>query len=211
MFIVLEGADCSGKTTQAKMLVDKLRATAGCEILHIACPTQSPAGCAARVCLKQDANWKSISNDPLIPAILLQSAMAADRYSVVGAIQECLRSGGIVIADRWTQSGLVYSAESGLDTSWITAMQSSLPTADLTIILDVDIETLISRLKTRDVSEIYETRSFQERILKRYRALGQILSSSQPKLWRVINGAQEQAFVHARIFEAVLTRRRDFV
>jgi len=86
MFIALEGPDCSGKTTQVVNLVNRLRAFSGCEVLRIDCPTGSPAGSAARACLKQGLDWKMISSDPLLPRILIQSAMVADRYGVAGAI-----------------------------------------------------------------------------------------------------------------------------
>jgi dTMP kinase len=212
MFIALEGPDCAGKTTQAEKLVNRLRAFAGCEVLPITCPTGSPAGHAARACLKQGIDWKSIFNDPLLPETLIQSAMIADRYGVVGAIQECIRCGGVVVADRWKQSGEIYGAVDGLDVDWITASQSSLPDPDLNILLDLNVEEISSRLKSRGAApEMYENIDFQRQVAKRYHDAWLPKMHDHPSSWKIVDAKQSIHSIHEQILKMVAYRYRGLI
>ena len=208
MFIVLEGPDCSGKTTQAELLTKRLRGNTA-DVLHLAFPSKSPAGVAARKLLQLDRLFAE-SVDSGLPKVLLQSAMITDRYSAVGSIQDCLRLGGVVVADRWNESSLVYGGEDGLDLDWLAAAQSSLPEPDLHILLDIDVDTIMSRLQSRGKpTERYEQRGFQQRIAVRYRNLWVMRQGPEAKGWRAVDGRVPESAVAEAIYHLIVQRQRE--
>jgi thymidylate kinase len=144
MFIALCGPDFCGKTSQAELLTGRLVA-AGHDTLHLSFPSKSPAGVAARALL--------MSTQPFGPvdqrAAIIQSCMAADRYSTAPAIRQQLSRGGLVVADRWSPSGLIYGRLDGLDPDWLEALHRDLPAPDLHILLWASFEDLQARAKMR--------------------------------------------------------------
>jgi dTMP kinase len=206
MFIAIEGPDCSGKTTQAERLVKRLRAQAISDVLHLAFPSESPAGAAARKLLQLGKLFVDpVSSD--LPAVLLQSAMSIDRYGYADAIRDCLRLGGVVIADRWSESGLVYGGEDGLDLDWLAAAQSALPKPDLHVLLDVDVDTIMRRFFTRGrAAEKYENHAYQQKIVARYRNLWALRRGDAA--WRVVDGSAPEAAVANAIYDLMVEHRR---
>lgn len=201
MFIAIEGADGVGKTTQAAILAAEIRGT-GREVLQIGFPSDSPAGRAARRLLHDSTAGEHGQSHV---AVLIQSTITADRYSRVGEIIGCLRRGGIVIADRWTQSGEAYGVEDGLDLDWLTDMQFLLPRVDLNILLDLSAEEVRRRLIARGGNpDRYGDESFQRRVLVRYRNLWQMHSSLST--WLVVDAQWSAAQVSAEIRRLVQQR-----
>jgi dTMP kinase len=209
MFIVFEGADCSGKTTQAARLAKRLRANLGFDVLHLVFPGKSPAGVVARKLLQLDKLLAdSINADA--SKVLLQSAMLADRYGSTDEIRNCLRHGGIVITDRWSASGLVYGGEDGLDVNWLAATQTSLPEPNLHILLDVDVTTVMARLKARGASpEVYENVVSQQNIITRYRNLW--AKHRESGEWRIVDGRMTEVAVADTIYKLVAHRMGSFL
>lgn len=209
MFIALEGSDCSGKTTQAERIATRLRANLGFDVLHLAFPGKSPAGIAARKLLQLDKLFvESIDSD--LPKVLSQSAMLADRYSFADSIRACIRQGGIVIVDRWSESGLAYGGEDGIDTDWLAATQSSLPAPNLRILLDVDIATVMARLKARGApADCYENKGYQQRIVARYRNLW--AKHRESPEWRIVDGRMSESAVADTIYKLVAHRMDGFL
>lgn len=207
MFIVLEGPDCVGKTTQAKLLAQRFR-SCGREVLELAFPGKSPAGYAARACMRVGANWDGVSDDRLLPAVLRQSAMIADRYGCIPQIRDCLCHGGIVIADRWTQSGEIYGPLEGVDLEWTKAAQGSLPAADLNILLELSLDRICARLRARGATrDMYEDRSFLRTIVELYHmtwAPREFQKGVQPRgdypMWRCVDADRDERSIHEAIF-----------
>jgi dTMP kinase len=209
MFIVLEGPNCSGKTTQAARLVKRVQANLGFDVLHLSFPGKSPAGVAARKLLQFDKLFVE-SVDSALPKVLLQSAMIADMYGCAGSIRDCLRHGGIVVSDRWCESGLVYGGEDGIDMDWLSAAQSSLPEPDLHILIDVDVATVLARLKARGGNaEIYENRDVQQRIIARYHNLW--AEHRESGSWRIVDGRMSGNAVADTIYKLVAHRMDSFL
>ena len=206
MFVVIEGPDGSGKTTQAKRLADRLRGVTGREVLSIAIPSDSLVGQAARKCLKTGLDWKALFADPQVPPILIQSTLLADCYGTVQQIRNCLRKGGIVVADRWAPSGEVYGVIDGVDHEWLTAAQDSLPVGDINFLLDLDVTCICDRLKGKHVLDVYETESYQRRVVAGYRNLWAMFASKPggASAWRQINANRSESEVHEDLFRCVI-------
>ncbi len=135
MFIVLEGGDGVGKSTQAKLLVDWLQAE-GHAVLQTFEPGDSAVGAKIREIL---LSRETGDLTPRTEALLY----AADKAThVETVVKPALEQGKIVVSDRFTDSMIAYqgagrvldSAEVEQVARWATA--GLVP--DLTILLDLD-------------------------------------------------------------------------
>ncbi|MBS7636843.1 dTMP kinase [Candidatus Bathyarchaeota archaeon] len=159
-FICVEGLDGCGKTTQAKILMRKLRKI-GYDAVYTAEPSRGKIGrFIKRYCLHGGKRVSSI-----VEALLF----AADRYEHVEAeIIPALKNGKIVISDRYLYSSLAYQGAAGLNIEWIRRINEHAIPPNLAIFIDVEPDTVIKRLKPKkSVMENLETqRKVREVYLK---------------------------------------------
>jgi dTMP kinase len=151
--------DGSGKTTQAKLLVRRLRMDY--DAIYTAEPSNGTIGkLIKRKYLHQDERASRI-----IEALLF----AADRFEhVKRTVLPALKNGKIVISDRYVYSSLAYQGAEGLDLKWIKEINRHSLNPDIAIYIDVRPETAFQRLKPRrSVMEKLETqRKVREIYLK---------------------------------------------
>src|SRR5215471_1995689 len=101
IFITLEGPDGSGKTTQARLLAERL-SREGYQLLEQVEPGGTPIGQQIRRILLDPANQELRA----IPELLLM--FAARAQNVEQAILPALEAGKIVVSDRFTDSSIAY-------------------------------------------------------------------------------------------------------
>ena len=172
-FIVLEGIDGSGSTTQANLLVERLRRS-GRPALGTCEPSQGPVGTLIRQALGhrlEDAGGAPLALDWVSLALLF----AADRSDHVHrCIEPALRVGQFVVSDRYDLSSLAYqSATSGEGIevlTWIRQLNQRAPRPDLTIVVDVSALTAERRrLQRGEAAELFEVPELQQRLAAVYR------------------------------------------
>lgn len=143
MFIVLEGIDGCGKSTQAKLLCDWLVGE-GHEVLLTAEPTNNVIG----LCVKEIlSSGKEI--DPSALALLFTS----DRHEhIKKEIEPALKAGKIVIAERFYHSTVAYQAAQGVDRKWLISINSLAieNKPDVTFLLDIGPEVAIPKIQEKD-------------------------------------------------------------
>lgn len=142
MFVVLEGIDGSGKSTQVQAVVERLRRDliSGQAVNSVKFPVyESPTGALIQRMLQTGLK----SHDS---CVLFQSLMATNRYEFMAQYHV---PNSLLICDRYTLSGLVYGLTQGLDRDWLLAINSHLPDPDLTIFLDVTPEESFRRRPER--------------------------------------------------------------
>ena len=109
---------------------------------------------------------------------------AADRLDHVAAVIEpALRQGSPVISDRYYHSSLAYQGdveqgEDGserVDYAWIEQLNARARVPDVTIFLEIDLETSLERLGERSHRDLYETREKLERLIVRYEEVMELL------------------------------------
>ncbi len=158
-FIVFEGIDGAGKTTQIKMLAERLEKQ-GRTVYITAEPTTSVTGKMLRTALS--------GTDKRTPAEMA-ALFVLDRIGHNIEIEELLEKGVDVICDRYYYSSLAYQG-SQTDFSWVRDMNLHCPEIrkpDICIFLDLEPGVSLSRINSRNIStEIYET----EEILAAVRA-----------------------------------------
>lgn len=102
MFICFEGVDGAGKSTQARMLYQRLK-TAGRDVELVADPGTTKIGTAIRQIL--------LHNDAPITTVAQMLLFSAARAELAAYIQQRLADNVVIICDRWLLSTLVYQGE----------------------------------------------------------------------------------------------------
>jgi dTMP kinase len=172
-FIVMEGIDGSGSTTQAQRLVAALE-RAGVPALFTCEPSSGHVGALIREALGhrlRDRTGASVTLDWVTLALLF----AADRADHVHrTVLPALEQGQWVVSDRYDLSSLAYqSVTSGAAAGavpWIVALNSKMLRPDLTIVVDVTAATAARRRHARGSdAELFEVPELQERLASVYR------------------------------------------
>jgi dTMP kinase len=145
-FITFEGGEGSGKSTQAKLLAERLRAV-GIDVVL----TREPGGTAFAEQVRDFILWGETAPHGALADALLFYAARADHLDKV--IRPALARGRWVIADRFSDSTCVYQSLAGdLPADTFGALEdlvvgSSVPA--LTFILDVPVDIGLARADTR--------------------------------------------------------------
>ena len=159
MYIVLEGIDGAGKSTQTELLNDWLIGK-GYDTKKIVEPTTSDIG---KVIRKELLNPES-TND--INQQRLTLRFAADRLTLKEEILGAKQSKDlIIISDRSFYSSICYQNNSSVDKDWIYEVNLHTPRPDLIILLDLDVNEAIIRC---DKEEVFENVQFLEKTRKNY-------------------------------------------
>ncbi len=197
MLITFEGLDASGKSTQARILGDRLEA-AGEEIVFIREPGGTGAGEHIRTVLLDVGN----RIDPVAETLLFSAARA---QVVREIIRPALQRGATVVCDRYVDSTTAYQGYGrGVDLESIRminriATDGLIP--DLTYFIDVSVETIEKRQriagKIADRME-QEGRAFFTRVRDGFLELAKI----EPR-FRVIDGEQDEQNIAYEIWNCV--------
>ncbi len=184
-FIVFEGIDGSGKTTQAKALQAWLQEKKGIEALYVRDPGTTPEGEALRaLALDRDRDW---SKEALFLLFL-----SARRQLIDKAIRPALRQGCWVVGDRFSDSTTAYQlrGEAIPRAQPLISWTDDELVPDLVFVLDVPVA--VSRQRTRHMTDRYSARddaAFFERLRHYYTGLTQNpgLTKKAP-LYRLLDG-----------------------
>lgn len=163
--IVLEGLDGAGTTTQARRLVDHLRAR-GRAVHGTREPSDGPAGRLIRQMLAGEHPIDGQSIDQSTFGLLF----AADRLDhLQREIEPRLAAGAVVICDRWYHSSLAYQG-TGADRDWIFALNARARRPDLAIFLEVRPEVAAQRrVDAGRTQELFEDLEMQRAVADGYR------------------------------------------
>jgi dTMP kinase len=167
IFIVIEGLDGSGKTTQAKFLAKKLEKTY--KVLLTAEPSLGKIGTFIREdCLYEDKR---------LPTEAEALLFAADRIEHMNnEVKPALFEGKVVICDRYTYSSLAYQGSSGLSMDWIKTINARALQPDFSIFIDVAPEKVIARLqRKKSVMETLETQQRVREVYLKYVEKGELI------------------------------------
>lgn len=198
LFLTFEGGDGSGKTTQSALLTEWL-AEQGRTVVHAREPGGTELGLELREIILHRRGYIA----PRAEALLY----AADRaHNVATVVRPALERGEVVIQDRFLDSSVAYQgAGRVLDGAEVRALslwatEGLLP--DLTVLLDLDIETGRARLddaRTRYDRLEAETADFHHRVRDAYLAL----AAAEPGRFLVLDARAPIAELAASIRERV--------
>ncbi len=194
-FIVFEGLDGSGKSTQIGLLEAYLRG-AGRRVFVTAEPTGSDTGVLLREALSG-----RVKKSPSELAALFVLDRIGHNIDPVSGINRMLKGGYDVICDRYYYSSLAYQG-SETDFHWVLHMNTRCPEIrrpDLCIFLDLSPEDCMERIAARrGEREIYEELEKLKRIRE---AFLRVLDATDDRV-EIISGAGSPEQIAKRVSEA---------
>jgi dTMP kinase len=203
-FIVLEGLDGAGTTTQSRLLGEALRA-AGRRAHVTAEPSGGPVGALLRQVLQRRVNGGAGDG---FDADALALLFAADRLDHLSAeVLPRLAAGEDVVSDRYTLSSLAYQSLTTRDPAWVEEINGRARAPDLTIFLRVRAGLALGRRRGAGTTpELYEVDPFQRRVARSYeRALATLRGRGQRI--EVLDGEQPVEAVAAAVARLAGTPR----
>jgi len=205
LFLSFEGTDGSGKSTQMRMLVDRLRSD-GFTVVENQEPGATHIGRQIRRIILDPAHQEMAG----MTELLLMFASRAQ--AVAEIIRPALERGHIVVSDRFTDSTLAYQGEGrglGFDAVLAAhklALGDLLP--DLTICMTIDVETGLGRAHNRNSSSDAQDNEarldrqaldFHYRVAEGYHKIARL----EPARFRLVEGAGEPDVVAERVWREV--------
>lgn len=190
-FIVFEGCDGAGKTTQAQMLAYALTGSGETVLL-----TREPGGCPEADAIRDIvlSPHRGFSWTPATEVLLLTAARIEHVRHTIGP---SLDRGECVICDRYHWSTIAYQcAGNGIPTSLVSALREQVPLLcpDIVIVIDAPVDVLGNRITFRGSGNRYdgESKPFRERVRQSF------LDQHRFSPWysAVINGDQDERSVH---------------
>ena len=165
LFIVFEGIDGAGTTTQAQRLVEGLRAIG--ELAHFTNePSEGVIGSLTRRALRGESIGRDGGRLPAQAIALLFAADRADHWH--NEIEPRLARGEHVICDRYLYSSLAYQSLENPE-AWVRSLNSPFPHADLLIYLQASAELGAQRRARRGLeADRYEVDQLQAQIAASY-------------------------------------------
>jgi dTMP kinase len=197
LFITFEGGEGSGKSIQAKELYRRLSQLAVPVLL-----THEPGGTPFGKKVGRWLKWgQSADVSPLAELMLFNASRA---QLVAEVIQPALKSGKLVISDRYADSTTAYQGYGReLDLAMVRAVNKAATqglTPALTILLDMPVEGGLARKRTRKRDRFeQETLAFHQRVRQGYLKL----AADEPGRWLVVDAGQPKRKIAEIIWQGV--------
>ncbi|KAI0831956.1 thymidylate kinase [Trametes gibbosa] len=184
-FIVIEGLDRSGKSTQTTQLEQRFKST-GRPVRLVKFPDRTtPIGKMIDAYLRSQSEM----DDHTIHLLF-----SANRWELAQSITDSLNAGTTVVCDRYAFSGIAFSAAKnklGMSYEWCRAPDIGLPAPDLTLFLDVTPEK--ARERGGYGAERYENGDMQERVQHVFERIG--VEMGEGSRWFAVDADQEKDVV----------------
>jgi dTMP kinase len=164
-FIVFEGIDGSGKSTQIKMVSKRLKKI-GYKVYPTFEPTDGPIGSLIRQMLTGE-----VATDQRTIASLFAADRTDHLLNTINGIHKKVDQGEIVLCDRYYFSSYAYHAQY-IDMDWVihaNSLNAEILRPDLIIFIDVDPKKCFERIKeNRNGFEMYEKIDIMEKVRENY-------------------------------------------
>lgn len=200
LFVVFEGGEGAGKSTQLSALAERLRGQ-GRDVVVTREPGATGVGRRIRSLVLDTSGDEAPS--PRAEALLY----AADRaHHVATVVRPALVRGGVVVSDRYVDSSLAYQGAGRTlpvdEVSWLSSWATGGLKPDLVVLLDVEPSTGLSRVASRNTGTDRleaESIAFHERV--RYAFLD--LAAADPKRYLVLDASRPADEITARVVRRV--------
>ncbi len=194
-FIVIEGLDGSGTTTQLHYIAERCK-QASLQVMTTFEPTDNEIGKLIRRVLALE-----IEVHPSTLAHLYVADRHEHLYGTKGIV-EMIQNGSIVISDRYLFSSLAYqSVTCGFEL--IRHLNGSFPLPELVIFIDLDPDISQSRISKRSKKELFDSRQFQEQVRKAYLQAFSLYDKSEMTI-EILDGHESPETIHEKIWDIFL-------
>lgn len=168
--IVFEGCDRAGKTTQCKKLVERLKSK-DMNVKFMNFPNRETS--SGKMIDAYLRNKENLSDEGI------HLLFTVNRWEAKHQMENDLKAGTTIIVDRYSYSGIAYSAAKGLDFEWCKVPEKGLLRPDLVVYLTLTDEVMARRGGFGE--ERYESSDMQKKVKKMFEKL------IETPLWQVID------------------------
>ncbi|MBB4664911.1 dTMP kinase [Conexibacter arvalis] len=166
-FVVIEGLDGAGTTTQAERLAAALRERRGLAVELTKEPTNGPVGAVLRQAIEG-----RVTLDPVSLALAFAADRADHLFNPVNGVVAALEAGRWVVSDRYVLSSLAYNRGGATSREWLAELNRHAIAPDLTIFVAVDPDVCVSRIGARSsAEELFHSREQLVAVDRNYREL----------------------------------------
>ncbi len=185
--LVIEGIDQSGKATQARLLVGRLRWN-GFRTEKLSYPIYSShSGREISAFLEGKRSG---------PPEVLHMLYSMNRWESLPRLQALIGSSDYLVIDRYSSSNIAYGVAHGLDREWLANLDHGLPRPSLIVLIDTSVRSSFER-KTSDRDLHERDQSFLQRVRKEY------LTLARRGHWKIVNGDRSQREVSDNLWAIV--------
>ena len=194
VLVNLEGIDGCGKSTQSKLLLEKLEGE-GEKVIILKEPTKRPHGQKLWDMLH---GKRKATNEEILELFVLDR-----KQHVEEKIQPALDSGAIVLMDRYYYSSMAYQVAGGIDVEEIREKHEFAPKPDVVLIFDLPVSVALERVKGHSDADEFEKEEHLEKVREAY------LDLENDPLVRIVDATGTPEEIFGNVWKLVSEVRND--
>ena len=194
MLIDLEGIDGCGKSTQTKLLQEKLEEL-GENTVILKEPTNGPHGQKLWDVLH---GKRKATNEEILEFFILDR-----KQHVNEKVQPALDDSTIVLMDRYYYSSMAYQVAGGLDVEYIRNKHNFAPDPDIVLIFDLPVSTALERVRGHSEADEFEKEEHLEKVREAY------LNLESDPLVRIVDSTRTPEEIFEEVWRLVSEVRNE--
>ena len=194
VLVNLEGIDGCGKSTQSKLLLEKLEGE-GEKIIILKEPTKRPHGQKLWDMLH---GKRKATNEEILELFVLDRIQHVEEK-----IQPALDDGTMILMDRYYYSSMAYQVAGGIDVEEIREKHVFAPKPDVVLIFDLPVSIALERVKGHSDADEFEKEGHLEKVREAY------LDLENDPLVRIIDATETPEEIFGNVWRLVSEVRND--
>ena len=194
VLVNLEGIDGCGKSTQSKLLREKLEEK-GEKVIILKEPTKRPYGQKLWDVLH---GKRKATNEEILELFVLDR-----KQHVEEKIQPALDEGAVVLMDRYYYSSMAYQVAGGIDVKEIREKHAFAPKPDVVLIFDLPVSVALERVKGHSDADEFEKEEHLEKVREAY------LDLENDPLVRIVDATGTPEEIFGNVWKLVSEVRND--
>lgn len=194
VLVNLEGIDGCGKSTQSKLLLEKLEGE-GEKVIILKEPTKRPHGQKLWDMLH---GKRKATNEEILELFVLDR-----KQHVKEKIQPALDSEAVVLMDRYYYSSMAYQVAGGIDVEEIREKHEFAPKPDVVLIFDLPVSVALERVKGHSDADEFEKEEHLEKVREAY------LDLENDPLVRIVDATGTPEEIFGNVWKLVSEVRND--
>ena len=194
VLVNLEGIDGCGKSTQSKLLLEKLEGE-GEKVIILKEPTKRPHGQKLWDMLH---GKRKATNEEILELFVLDR-----KQHVEEKIQPALDDGTVVLMDRYYYSSMAYQVAGGIDVEEIREKHEFAPKPDVVLIFDLPVSVALERVKGHSDADEFEKEEHLEKVREAY------LNLENDPLVRIVDATGTPEEIFGNVWKLVSEVRND--
>ena len=194
VLVNLEGIDGCGKSTQSKLLLEKLEGE-GEKVIILKEPTKRPHGQKLWDVLH---GKRKATNEEILELFVLDRIQHVEEK-----IQPALDDGTVILMDRYYYSSMAYQVAGGIDVEEIREKHAFAPKPDIVLIFDLPVSVALERVKGHSDADEFEKEEHLEKVREAY------LDLENDPLVRIVDATGTPEEIFGNVWRLVSEVRND--